>query len=284
MGGTVFSGSRRAGTAMAVLAAWGLTFEAVGGSARADSTPPDWFVLKSWSAMEGLPQGSVTGIVQSRDGYLWLGTSGGAVRFDGIRFTVFDDRNPKQLLENEVKAILAASDGSIWIGVFGGGVSRYHQGHFTVYTTDNGLLDNFVGALAEDRQGNIWIGSDRGLTQFGSGRFRHFTETAGTAGRDDHVHRRRPRRGHLVHHPQRRSGGLSRRAVQRPDGPRVASQHHHAQPGLRSPAGPLDRHLRRPLPLQGWRVHPLRDRGRPGHRPGRFRARGWRRATCGWRR
>ena len=51
------------------------------------------FIVDSWSTGEGLPQSSVISVIQTRDGYLWLGTLNGLVRFDGNRFTVFDEEN-----------------------------------------------------------------------------------------------------------------------------------------------------------------------------------------------
>ncbi|MGD1089640.1 MAG: two-component regulator propeller domain-containing protein, partial [Verrucomicrobiota bacterium] len=51
------------------------------------------FLVDSWSTGEGLPQSSVISVIQTRDGYLWLGTLNGLVRFDGIHFTVFDENN-----------------------------------------------------------------------------------------------------------------------------------------------------------------------------------------------
>src|SRR5271165_587698 len=56
-------------------------------------TPVPPYLIRSWQTEEGLPQNSVTALVQTRDGYLWLGTYGGLVRFDGVRFTVFDSDN-----------------------------------------------------------------------------------------------------------------------------------------------------------------------------------------------
>src|SRR5262245_5089570 len=50
------------------------------------------YSLQTWSSAEGLPQNTVTAIAQARDGYLWLGTQSGLVRFDGVRFVVVDDQ------------------------------------------------------------------------------------------------------------------------------------------------------------------------------------------------
>src|SRR5205823_7291917 len=63
--------------------------------AAAETTPSiaAQFIGRSWGTADGLPQNSVTAIVQARDGYLWLGTFGGLVRFDGHAFTVFDPGN-----------------------------------------------------------------------------------------------------------------------------------------------------------------------------------------------
>ena len=132
---------------------------------------PDWFVLRSWSQRDGLPQEGVTAIAQTRDGYLWLGTNSGVARFDGLRFTVFDDRTPG-LLENEIRAMVAGPDGSLWIGILGGGVSRYRDGRFTAHTTRDGLSDDYVTSLAIDRQGVLWIGTEKGLSQYANGQFR----------------------------------------------------------------------------------------------------------------
>src|SRR5688572_17411303 len=61
---------------------------------------PGWHSLDVWRQPQGLPQNSVITIIQTRDGYLWVGTKGGVARFDGARFTVFDDSNKSQLGEN----------------------------------------------------------------------------------------------------------------------------------------------------------------------------------------
>jgi len=68
------------------------------------SAAPDYFV-RTWQAEQGLPQNKVTAVVQTRDGYLWAGTYSGLVRFDGMRFTVFDGNNTPELRNSRVTSL-----------------------------------------------------------------------------------------------------------------------------------------------------------------------------------
>src|SRR5262245_52132487 len=77
--------------------------------------------LDTWTTEDELPHNSVNAIVQTRDGYLWLGTYGGVARFDGVRFVTYDAGNTESLHSNGVQALLEARDGSVWIGTNSGG-------------------------------------------------------------------------------------------------------------------------------------------------------------------
>ena len=128
-----------------------------------------------WRQPQGLPQNTVLAILQTRDGYLWVGTKGGLSRFDGVRFTTFDDRDKSQLRENEVWALAEGDDGSVWIGTYGGGLSRFKDGRFTLYTTADGLVNDYVANLHTGSDGSIWIATDGGLSRFKDGRFTSYT-------------------------------------------------------------------------------------------------------------
>src|SRR5258705_3424996 len=128
-----------------------------------------------WRQPQGLPQNSVLSLLQTRDGYLWVGTMGGLSRFDGVRFTTFDDRDKRQLREAEIWALVEADYASLWIGIFGGGLSRFKDGRFTVYSTREGLINDFVTSLCLDHDGGIWIGTDGGLSYFKNERFTNYT-------------------------------------------------------------------------------------------------------------
>jgi len=82
----------------------------------------DAFVCRAWGTEAGLPQNTVNAIVQTRDGYLWLGTQGGLARFDGVRFTVFGLTDG--LPSAQVRALCEDAEGNLWIGTSSGGVCR----------------------------------------------------------------------------------------------------------------------------------------------------------------
>ncbi|HNB73339.1 MAG TPA: two-component regulator propeller domain-containing protein [Acidobacteriota bacterium] len=111
---------------------------------------------------DGLPHTSVTTIVQTRDGYIWLGTYEGLVRFNGFDFTAFDSRNTPAFSVNGILTLVEGQDGSLWIGTNGGGVVRYSQGRFSTYSTLQGLSNNYIFCTTLDKSGNLWVGTDGG--------------------------------------------------------------------------------------------------------------------------
>jgi len=131
-----------------------------------------------WQASDGLPEQTVQAFAQTRDGYLWIGTSGGLVRFDGVHFTVFDRQNTPALHENSVFCLMVSRDGALWIGTEGGGIARMIDGRFQSWTTKEGLSSDFVRTLFQDASGILWAGTDNGLMQFRQGRFVRVDGTA----------------------------------------------------------------------------------------------------------
>jgi len=133
-----------------------------------------------WGTEEGLPQNTVPAILQSHDGYVWVGTELGVARFDGLRFTVFNKDNTPELRSNVVVALLEDRAGDLWIGTLGGGVTRLSHGKFVNFSSKEGLSNDAVISLLEDRAGNIWVGTDGGgLDRFRRGRFSVYTTKNG---------------------------------------------------------------------------------------------------------
>src|SRR6476660_2649255 len=86
------------------------------------------YALTSWTDGDGVPLGTVYAIGQDRDGYLWIGTDAGLLRFDGVRFTPWDGTADASIPKSPVSALAVSHDGSLWIGFAGGGVRRIRSG------------------------------------------------------------------------------------------------------------------------------------------------------------
>jgi ligand-binding sensor domain-containing protein len=96
------------------------------------------FVHTSWTEKEGAPS-NVRALVQTVDGYLWIGTTAGLFRFDGVRFTAFEPPAEEAFPATRVRGLLASRDGALLIVWTGGAVSRLQNGHSTSYSEQNGL-------------------------------------------------------------------------------------------------------------------------------------------------
>jgi len=164
---------------LTALVVWGTGGASRGTAAAAGSQEtPAVFGLDLWGGAEGFPQTRIRAIQQTRDGYLWLATAGGLVRFDGARFTTFNVQTGS-LRDNEVWTLTEGHDGALWAGTISGGLTCYQNGVFTSYTTADGLPDNAVRKIDEDSAGDLWIGTLRGLCRYTEGKFTAFTERDG---------------------------------------------------------------------------------------------------------
>ena len=128
------------------------------------------FTRRVWQIQDGLPENTVQAFTQTPDHYLWIGTSGGLVRFDGARFVVFDRDNTPEIHENSVFTLACAQDGSLWLGTDGGGLVHYKDGAFRHYSRSDGLMNDFVRTVYVDPKGVLWAGTDDGLYRWSAGR------------------------------------------------------------------------------------------------------------------
>ena len=139
------------------------------------------YIQTVWTTDSGLPQTSIYSIAQTADGYLWLGTELGLARFDGMRFTVYNQRNTEALPANYIACLLGARDGSLWIGT-DSGLVHLKDGAWTTYTTREGLSSNDIHALHESSDGSLWVGTGQGLDRLQSGRFKVYGSRDGLPG------------------------------------------------------------------------------------------------------
>ncbi|PYR16618.1 MAG: hypothetical protein DMF98_27930, partial [Acidobacteria bacterium] len=130
-----------------------------------------------WLTRDGLPQNSVRAIVQTREGYIWLGTWGGLARFDGVRFTIFNRANTPALGDSRITALAEGADGSLWIGTGASGLIRLKDGAFTTYRSEGNTSYEErsrwqIRSIARGSDGGLWIGtSGSGFRRFKDGRF-----------------------------------------------------------------------------------------------------------------
>jgi diguanylate cyclase (GGDEF)-like protein/PAS domain S-box-containing protein len=136
------------------------------------------YVLDQWDARHGLSFNTVRSIRQTPDGYLWLGTQSGLVRFDGLHFSVFDVQNTPELGHNHLWGLAVEKDGSLWIAT-NGGLSRWQDGRI-VHQDRSRLKSETLRALGQSRDGTLWIGSaNGGLTRWGPDSPRTYTTADG---------------------------------------------------------------------------------------------------------
>ena len=123
---------------------------------------------QSWSTENGLPQSSVHQIFQSRDGYIWIATEGGAARFDGATFKVFNHETSAAFTSDDICCFAQgadANDDALWIGT-SDGLLQYTNGQFRRYTTANGLPSLDIHSLAPFNDGSLAILTGNGTIRF----------------------------------------------------------------------------------------------------------------------
>jgi ligand-binding sensor domain-containing protein/signal transduction histidine kinase len=141
----------------------------------------DDYTVRTWNESDGLAGGRITAIAQDRDGYLWIGTDGGLVRFDGVRFQPITGLGDTSLPFGAVTTLLTARDQSLWIGVGRIGVTRMRGHSFTSYGERDGF-EGVANSLLEQRDGTIWAGSSRGLFRFDGQRWFKTPQDSGLDG------------------------------------------------------------------------------------------------------
>jgi PAS domain S-box-containing protein len=115
--------------------------------------------LDHWGVDRGLPHNSIGALLQTRDGFLWIGTLRGLTRFDGTSFRTVESLTALVPRVRNITSLAEGPDGSIWIGTEGAGLLRYRQDSLQVFDRTQGLPENTVRSLTVDGQGRIWAGT-----------------------------------------------------------------------------------------------------------------------------
>ncbi len=136
------------------LVCWLLILVAFVGGAKASPT----YQFDVWQTDEGLPQSTVTSIVQTRDGYLWLGTQNGLVRFDGVSFKVFKEDNTLAIKNNRFVKLFLDREGTLWVSGEQGELLCLRNGRFTYYQMPGkGTAFSYARAICDDSEGRVWV-------------------------------------------------------------------------------------------------------------------------------
>ena len=129
------------------------------------------YKVDRWQADQGLPMNTVQSLLQTRDGYLWVGTGGGLSRFDGSRFVVFDDAPVTELVSRPVFGFMEDAQGTLWVG-HSSGAARYSQGRFE-RAFDAALTEGRrVWSFAQAADGAVWAATENGLVRWQAGQAR----------------------------------------------------------------------------------------------------------------
>lgn len=118
------------------------------------------YVSESWNAEAGLPQNTVLNFAQTHDGFLWLGTEEGLVRFDGFKFKIYDQSNTPELISNVISSLAADPSGGLWIGLRKGGLAYFNGDVFSRPVADKRLaLETITSILVGENQG-LFLGTE----------------------------------------------------------------------------------------------------------------------------
>src|ERR1700722_3384633 len=121
------------------------------------------YVHRIWTVQQGLPTGTIYDIWQSHDGFLWLGTQTGLLRFDGVRYTPAEtifSGVPENLW---IRSGFEDKHGALWVGTNDAGIFRFQDGKATQYSTKDGLPADLVFCLIPAPDGGLWACTGNGV-------------------------------------------------------------------------------------------------------------------------
>ncbi len=136
------------------------------------------YKIDTWQTEQGLPLNTVQTFLQTRDGYLWVGTGGGLARFDGSRFTTFETAEVPEVASQPIFGMMEDAEGSLWIG-HSKGAARYRGGRFEVVLAADVTAGRRVWAFAQGRDGVVWAATENGLVRWQNGAAKVYRQTDG---------------------------------------------------------------------------------------------------------
>lgn len=123
------------------------------------------YKIDGWQTEQGLPLNTVQALLQTRDGYLWVGTGGGLARFDGVRFATFESSQVRELASRSIFGFFEDSAGNLWIG-HSEGAAIYRNGQFRPAFGREVTEGRRVWGFAQAEDGAIWAATENGLVRW----------------------------------------------------------------------------------------------------------------------
>jgi len=134
---------------------------------------------RTWRSEDGLPQDTATALLETRDGFLWMGTGAGLVRFDGNAFEHHSRLNVPGFTHNEIQCLAEDGEGALWVGTSKPGLYRFQGGQLRTFGPGEGLPEKPILRLLRDRRGTLWAAPAEGpLLRFDGSRFRSLPSDA----------------------------------------------------------------------------------------------------------
>jgi signal transduction histidine kinase/ligand-binding sensor domain-containing protein len=139
------------------------------------------YAHRIWGQEEGLLQPTIYSILQSHDGFLWLGTQDSLIRFDGIHFREFENAAEAGLQRTLIRSLGEDAEGNLWVASLGGGAVRIGAGSVVKrYTTKEGMPADDAFCVVPEAGGGVWVCTNRGLVRIGKdGKLRVYTTADG---------------------------------------------------------------------------------------------------------
>lgn len=131
-------------------------------TAPAATNAPRDFLVSNWRTEDGLPHSGVNCLLQTRDGYLWIGTYVGVVRFDGVRFVHFSTANLPQLGPGRVSCLFEDRNNVLWIGLESGRLLAWKGTEIRVHLQNSDPPNQAIVAMAQDQAGTLWLQTSSG--------------------------------------------------------------------------------------------------------------------------
>jgi len=146
--------------------------------AKAEESNSLDFVIRNWTTETGLSHNTVLSLFQTYDEYIWVGTTSGLLRFDGLNFTA-QDLSISPEINKKILSIYEDLNHNLWIGTDGNGLFSYRNGVWAKYNDKGNFVNNHIRSITGDWQGNLWIGTEYGLYRIDQTGIQSYTKEQG---------------------------------------------------------------------------------------------------------